>query len=185
MAEARRGRGIIKFVFWAAVSAAVLGVIIQSFQSGQMASWYYYRAGETGYAIDADSFDDATPENPALLEVGRFKTLEGRQAVRVRKGARLPRNANGVITDEVIHEAKRAALVDGQIRVSVPAEIKMAKGFKFRDTFQHKGIRTYGGGAIWNVLVIFALGIGLGYMAEGFTDAIGIRLSKIRHFEGH
>ncbi len=29
------------------------------------------------------------------------------------------------------------------------------------------------------------IGVGGGYMAEGFTDMFGLRLKKIKHFEGH
>ena len=39
-------------------------------------------------------------ENPALVQIGPFEKIEGLQAVPVKKGDRLPVNANGVITPE-------------------------------------------------------------------------------------
>jgi hypothetical protein len=35
------------------------------------------------------------------------------------------------------------------------------------------------------VALVIGLGISLGYMAEGATDLFGLKLEKIRHFEGH
>ena len=126
----------------------------------------------------------ATAESPAVLEIGPFTELDGLQAVRVKKGDRLPANANGVIPEEVLKAGKRAALVGDQIRVTVPWEIQEAKGFKFKDTFKHKGIETNPWAAVWNVVMVIALGLSLGFMAEGFTDLLGIKLEKIHHFEG-
>jgi len=40
-------------------------------------------------------------------------------------------------------------------------------------------------GAAWNVAMTLGIGLALGFMAEGFTDLLGIKLEKIRHFEGH
>ncbi len=180
-----KGRAWLKFFFWTAAAAAVLGVVVQSLRSGQMASWYYYTSSVNGYAVNADTFNTASKQQPARLTIGDFSSLEGLQAARVTKGERLPRNATGVISDAILKDGKRAALQGDTIEVRVPWEIKTAKGFKFKDTFKHKGIRTFPWAAVWNVGIIFALGLCLGYMAEGFTDILGIRLHKIRHFEGH
>lgn len=106
-------------------------------------------------------------------------------AVRVKKGDRLPRNTNGVISDKIVSEGKRATVQDSSLRVLVPWEIQQSKGFKFKDTFKHKGIETSPWGAVWNVMVVFLLGLSLGLMAEGFTDMIGIKLEKIQHHAHH
>jgi hypothetical protein len=61
--------------------------------------------------------------------------------------------------------------------------VKESKGFKFKDTFKHKGIETWPWVGVWNVLIVALLGVSLGLMAEGFTDMLGLRLEKIRHNE--
>jgi hypothetical protein len=185
MSAPSRGRAVIKFLFWTIAAAGVVVVVIHTFRSGQMSAWFYHRAASDGYAVNADAFKTATPQSPAVLEVGTFATLDGLQAVQVKKGDRLPARANGVISLKVLKEGKRAVVDQGRVVVKVPWEIQTAKGFKFKDTFKHKGIRTWPWGAVFNVGIIFALGICLGYMAEGFTDVLGIRIAKIRHFEGH
>jgi hypothetical protein len=185
MAEQSKGRMAFRFVFWAAVSAVLFAVIIRSHYSGQMASWYYHTAAADGYAVQANAFGDATKEAPALLRVGKFERIEGLQAVPVKKGDRLPANANGIILSDVLKAGKRATLEGEAIKVTVPWEVKTAKGFKFKDTFKHKGIETWPWAAVWNVVMVIGLGLALGFMAEGFTDIMGIKLEKIRHFEGH
>lgn len=180
-----RKRAAIKFSFWTAVSVALFVLVIQSYVSGQMASWYYHTAATDGYAVNVKAFMDAGKDNPAVLEIGSFDRVEGLQAVRVKKGDRLPANANGLITEDVLADGKRATLEGNRIKVAIPWEIKESKGFKFKDTFQHKGIRTSPWAAVWNVVVVLSLGLALGYMAEGFTDLLGMKLTRIRHFEGH
>ncbi len=32
--------------------------------------------------------------------------------------------------------------------------------------------------------MVIGMGLTLGYMAEGFTDMLGIKLQKIKHYEG-
>ena len=186
MAEQKsRGRAVLKFLFWAAAAAGVLAVAIQSFVSGQMEAWFYYEAAKGGYAVNADSFRDATTKAPVALDIVATQVIVGRQAVPVKRGDRLPRNANGVIETSVVEKGRRVALAGTQLLVKVPWEIKESKGFKFRDTFKHKGIRTYAWAALWNVLIVLGLGVTLGFMAEGFTDILGLKISRIQHHVGH
>jgi len=185
MAEMSRKRAAIKLAFWTLAAAGLIGVIVQAFVSGKMAAWYYYRAAADGYAVNADAFKDATKASPAALAVGSFDRIDGLVAVPVKKGSRLPANCNGIITSDVVKKAKRASLSGATLTVMVPWEIQDAKGFKFKDTFKHKGIETNPWAAVWNVVMVLALGLSLGFMAEGFTDLLGFKLEKIRHFEGH
>ena len=185
MAERTKARIAFKFLFWTTASAVLVFVVIRSHTTGEMAGWYYYTAALDGYAVNAKSFKTATRDNPAFLTIGSYDRIEGLQAVKVSKGDRLPSNATGIIADAVLKTGKRAVLEGGQIKVLVPWEILDAKGFKFKDTFQHKGIKTYPWAAVWNLLMVIGLGIALGFMAEGFTDFLGIKITKLRHFEGH
>jgi hypothetical protein len=180
-----RTRAVIKFLFWTAVAATLIGVVARSHTSGQMAAWFYYSAAGDGYAVNADAFMDATRERPAVLQVGSWARIGGLQAVPVRKGDRLPANANGVILKKVVEEGTRARREGDTVVVTVPWRIDDSKGFKFKDTFKHKGIKTYPWAAVWNVAITLGLGLSLGLMAEGFTDLLGVKLQKIRHFEGH
>jgi hypothetical protein len=104
-------------------------------------------------------------------------------AIPVAKGDRLPRNANGVISLAEIKSAKRAVIEGQTIKVMVPWQIKEAKGFKFKDTFKHKGVRTNPWSGAWNVAMVLCLGLSLGLVAEGFTDLLGMKIEKIQH--GH
>jgi hypothetical protein len=178
---ASKRRGIVKFVFWALVASAVIVFTVRSYTSGQMAEWFYHRASINGYAVNADTFKGASKDRPALLRITRGDTLDGLQAIRVEKGQRLPRNSNGVISDEVLAKGKRAAVADATLKVFVPWEMKESKGFKFKDTFKHKGIVTWPWVGVWNMIVVALLGLSLGLMAEGFTDMLGLKLEKIRH----
>lgn len=174
-------RGIIKFSVWTLVATAVMIWTIRSYMSGQMSQWFYHRAAVAGYAVNADTFKSASKTNPALLQVATGDVLNGLTAIRVEKGARLPRNTNGVISDEVIAKGKRAVRDGATVRVLEPWVVKESKGFKFKDTFKHKGIETWPWVGVWNVLIVALLGVSLGLMAEGFTDMLGLRLEKIRH----
>jgi hypothetical protein len=185
MAEPSRIRGTIKFLFWAAVACALITIVVRSHLSGQMAAWYYYRASEDGYAINSHTFKDATKDKPAVLEIGQFQRIEGLQAVPVKKGDRLPGNANGIISVDVLRQGRRATIHGNQISVTVPFQIREKSGFKFKDGFTHKGVRTNPWAALWNVGMVLGLGLSLGFMAEGFTDCLGIKIERIRHFEGH
>lgn len=176
-----RRRGIVKFIFWALIASAVIGFTVRSYTSGQMAEWFYHRASIDGYAVNADTFKGASKDKPALLRIVQSDIVDGLQAVRVHKGQRLPRNSNGIISDEVLAKGRRATLADATLRVTVPWEMKESKGFKFKDTFKHKGIVTWPWVGLWNVLIVAALGLSLGLMAEGFTDMFGLKLEKIRH----
>ncbi len=186
MAEGSKGqgRGAIKFLFWLLVAAGLFYYAFHTYNTGQLVSWYYYKAGTDGYAVNADTLKNATKEKPALLEIGSFQKIEGLQAVPVKKGDRLPVNANGVITPEQLKKKERASLEDKFIKVTMPVKIREAKGFKYKDTFKHKGIQTNPWGALWNVVLILVLGFSLGLTAEGFTDMCGFKLEKIEHFEG-
>lgn len=181
----QKSRSAIKFVFWTAIATGFFVWIAHLHVSGRFSEWYYYRAAQNGYAVNADSFINATKENPALLEIGSYGSIEGLQAVAVKKGDRLPLKANGIISSEQLAKGWRASLDGSQIKVTVPWEIAQAKGFKYKDTFKHKGVLTFPWAAVVNVFLVLGLGLALGYMAEGFTDLIGIKLEKIRHFEGH
>jgi hypothetical protein len=102
----------------------------------------------------------------------------------VKKGDRLPANTNGVIDKKTVAEGKRVTLEGNTLKVTVPMQIKESKGFKYKDTFKHKGIETDPWGGVWSVVWILALGFSLGLMAEGFTDMCGYKLEKIKHYEG-
>jgi hypothetical protein len=183
MAEVSRARGTIKFIVWTAIAVGLIWYGMSTYHSGQMIRWYYYQASADGYAINADSFKNATKQDPAKLEIGPFETITGLQAVPVKKGDRLPENTNGVITNEVLKKAKRAKLEDKTLVVMMPVEIKEARGFKYKDRFKHKGVKTNPWSGVWNVAMILSLGVALGLMAEGFTDMLGFKVEKIKHFE--
>ena len=185
MAEVSRGRAAFKFLFWTAAAAGLFIYVAQMHRSGKLAEWFYHTAATDGYAVDADSFRDATKALPAQLAIRRAGRIAGLIAVPVKQGERLPLGANGVIGRAVLEEGKRATVDGGELRVMVPWEMQQAKGFKFKDTFKHKGIKTYPWAGLWNVLLIVGLGLSLGFMAEGLTDLLGIKLEKIKHFEGH
>ena len=118
------------------------------------------------------------------VEVGSFQKIEGLQAVPVKKGDRLPTNTNGIIDKKTVQEGKRVTLEGNTLKVTVPMQIKESKGFKYKDTFKHKGIETNPWGGVWSVAFILGLGVALGLMAEGFTDMCGLKLEKIKHYEG-
>jgi hypothetical protein len=187
LAEVSKKRAMVKFLFWAVASLAMIGWVAQSYRSGQMVRWYYYTADMDGYAVNAKSFKNATNDNPAMLTIGQFDKIEGLQAVPVKKGQRLPENTNGIIGGDVLKEGERATLEGTMIKVIKPSKVEKDKktGFKYRDTFMHKGIKTNPWSGVWNVVMVIGLGLTLGFMAEGFTDMLGWKIKKIRHFEGH
>jgi hypothetical protein len=178
-----RRRALLKFLCWAAAATALIWYVVRCHRSGQLTEWFYHTAAVDGYAVNADVFKDATPQRPVLLAVVGFGHLHGAVAVRVRKGERLPQHTNGVIADAVVRAAKRAAVDGDRIRVMVPWEMQQAKGVRFKDTFKHKGVKTYPWAAVWNVLVVLLLGISLGFLAESVTDLLGVKLERIRHHE--
>ncbi len=184
MSDNPKSKGAMKFAVWGFLSVALMWYAIHSYTSGQMISWYYYEAKEDGYAIHSDAFKSATKEKPAVLEIGAFKAVEGLQAVKVKKGERLPQGVDGIIGDKVIKEGKRAVLEGNSLKVLVPTQMKEAKGFKYKDSFKHKGVKTNPWSGPWNVAIVLGIGICLGMMAEGFTDMLGIKLQKIKHYEG-
>lgn len=181
MAVPSKTKGWFKFLFWAMAAVGISWYVWSSYNSGLIVSWYYYRAAQDGYAINANTFKDATKENPAILEIGTWEKLDGLVAVHIKKGDRLPANTNGVITMDEIKSGKRVSLEGDTIKVTVPWQIKEAKGFKYKDTFKHKAIKTNPWSGAWNVAIVIALGLALGLMAEGFTDIMGMKLEKIVH----
>jgi len=183
MAGNHRKKAAFKFCFWLAVSAALFAYIIHSYTSGQMIHWYYYTASLDGYAVNSNQFMTATKEKPAVLNIVKQDEVAGLVAIPVSKGHRMPRNANGVISLAEIKSGKRAVLEGQTIKVTVPWQIKESKGFKYKDTFKHKGIRTNPWSGAWNVAMVLALGLSLGLLAEGFTDLMGLKIGKLEH--GH
>lgn len=183
MAEVKRGKAAFKFCFWLVASVALFGYIIYTYNSGQMIQWYYYTASLDGYAIDANQSMNATKDKPVVLSIRKQDQVDGLVAIPVSKGDRLPKSANGVISLAEVKAGKRAVVQGETIKVTVPWQIKEAKGFKFKDTFKHKGIRTYPWAGIWNVAMVLTLGLSLGLVAEGFTDLMGYKIEKIQH--GH
>lgn len=183
MAGSHRGKAAFKFCFWLAASVALFVYIIHSYTSGQMIQWYYYTAALDGYAVDANLSMGATKDNPVLLNIAKQDEVKGLTAIPVAKGDRLPKNANGVISLAEIKSGKRVTLEGQTIKVTVPWQIKEAKGFKYKDTFKHKGVKTNPWSGAWNVAMVLSLGLSLGLLAEGFTDILGIKIEKIQH--GH
>jgi hypothetical protein len=183
MAEVKRGKAAFKFCFWLVVSVALFGYIIHTYNSGQMIQWYYYTASLDGYAIDANRSMNATKDKPAVLSIRKQDNVDGLVAIPVSKGDRLPRNANGVISQAEVKSGKRAAVEGQSVKLMVPWQIKESKGFKYKDTFKHKGIRTNPWAGVWNVAMVLCLGFSLGLLAEGFTDLMGYKIEKIQH--GH
>jgi hypothetical protein len=120
-----------------------------------------------------------------VLTVGDFQALDGLQARAVKKGDVLPEGATGVISLETLQEGRRAILEEGRLAVKVPWELKQAKGFKYKDTFTHKNIKTNPLSGLWNIVMVGLIGVCLGYMAEGFTDMLGLKFKKIDHSVGH
>jgi hypothetical protein len=180
-----RTRATIKFTFWACATVAVFAYAIHSYRSGTLAHWYYYQARADGYAVNTRAFADATPERPASLVVGTFEGLDGLQAMPVKRGQVLPEHATGVIDTATVEDGRRVRLEGDRLVVLVPFEMKEAKGFKFRDAFTHKNIKTNPLSGVWNLVMVGLVGLCLGYLAEGFTDMIGMKFSKIDHSIGH
>lgn len=184
MAKESHTRGTIKFVVWTAISVAICVYFWAQYFNGTLLKQYYYKAKTAGWAVHANDFRDATKDKPAILQIGSFAKIEGLQAVPVKKGDLLPANANGIIDEKTVKEGKRVALDGNTLKVMVPTQMKESKGFKFRDSFMHKGIETDPWGGAWAVGFILILGFSLGSMAEGFTDMLGMKISKIKHYEG-
>ncbi len=184
MAEVSKTRGAIKFLVWTAIGIAMIVYFWSEYYNGNMARQYYFKAKSNGWAINSETFKDATKEKPAVLQIGSFEAIDGLQAVPVKKGDRLPNNTNGIIEKKIVDEGKRVTLDGNTLKVMVPSQIREAKGFKFRDTFKHKGIQTDAWGGVWSVAFILLFGFTLGMTAEGFTDMCGYKLEKIKHYEG-
>jgi hypothetical protein len=185
LAENHRTRGTIKFVVWTIASIAMIYFVVHSYTSGQMVRWYYYQAAFDGYAINTTTFKEASKEKPALLEIQQgAKEVKGPIAVPVKKGDRLPENTNGIIGNDIIKAGKRAVVEGNKVKVLIPWQVQEAKGFKYKDTFIHKGIQTNPWSGVWNVAVVIALGLSLGLSAEGLTDFLGWKIKKIEHY-GH
>jgi hypothetical protein len=180
-----RGRAAIKFLFWATATVLVFAYAIRFYQSGTMVHWYYYKAKADGFAVNTKMFKDASPEMPAVLDIGDYGVLDGLKATRVNKGDVLPTDATGVIDLKTVEEGKRVQLLGSQLKVLIPWQFKEAKGFKYKDSFTHKNIRTNPVSGVWNLVMVGLIGLCLGYLAEGFTDLIGLKFHKIDHTVGH
>lgn len=184
MADSFRARGTIKFVVWTAISAAICVYFWAQYYNGTLLKQYYYKSKISGWAVNAGTFKEATKDKPVTLQIGAFEKIDGLQAVPIKKGDLIPANANGIIDKKIVAEGKRVTLVGDTLKVMVPSQIKESKGFYYKDTFMHKGVETDPWGGAWAVGFILILGFCLGSMAEGFTDMIGMKLSKIKHYEG-
>lgn len=180
-----RVRAAIKFLFWVMATVLVFSYCIRFYRSGTMVHWYYYKAKADGFAVNTKTFKDASPEMPAVLAIGDFRVLDGLKATRVKNGDVLPAEATGVIDLKTVEEAKRVQLVGSQLKVLIPWQFKEAKGFKYKDSFTHKNIRTNPLSGVWNLVMVGLIGLCLGYLAEGFTDLIGLKFQKIDHTVGH
>jgi len=187
MTPTEKKKAWVKLIFWFAASVALASYMVYSYASGQMVRWYYYTASTDGYAIDANTFNKATPAQPVRLAITASDEIIGTQAVPVKNGQRLPAHTNGVISLSDLKSGKRVALESeaNSIRVMVPSRIAESKGFKYRDTFKHKGVRTNPWSGVWNVAMILILGFSLGKFAEGATDCMSIKIEKIDHAIAH
>lgn len=179
-----RTRGTIKFLIWTVLSGALVFYFWAQYFNGNLLKQYYYKAKTSGWAVHANNFKDATKDKPAVLQIVKVDKIEGLEAVPVKKGDLLPTNANGIIDEKTVKEGKRVVLDGNTLKVLVPSTIKDSKGFKYKDTFMHKGIETDPWGGAWAVAFILGLGACLGLMAEGFTDMLGMKIEKIKHYEG-
>jgi len=177
-------KGAIKFVVWGALAVALCVYAVYEHTSGKLDEAYYHSTKLDGYAINDTTFFTATKEKPALLKIGPADEIKGLMAVPVKKGDRLPKGANGVIEKKVVEEGKRAKVEGDKLVMMVPWQVKETKGFKYKDTFIHKGVKTDPWCGVWNVAMTIAIGLCLGFMAEGFTDLLGWKIKKIEHF-GH
>jgi hypothetical protein len=184
MADNQKSRGAIKFVVWTACAIALCVYALYAHNSGKLDTMYYHSTKSDGYAVNTNDFFTATKEKPALLKIGPAEEIKGLMAVPVKKGDRLPKHANGVIDKKTVEEGKRAKVEGDNLVVTVPWQIKETKGFKYKDTFIHKGVVTDPWSGVWNVAMTIAIGLALGFMAEGLTDMLGWKIKKIEHF-GH
>jgi hypothetical protein len=182
MSDNQKKRGLLKFAFWTLATVILVLYVLHTYNSGQMTRWYYYRTDMDGYAINVKYFQGATKENPAVLKIVKDQVITGLTAVPVRKGDRLPEGANGVISNKILTEGKRARVEGDTVIVTVPWEIKESKGFKYKDRFIHKGVKTNPWSGVWNLAAVIGLGLCLGMMAEGATDVFGLNIKKIEHF---
>jgi len=180
-----RGRAAIKFAFWAGATVVVFSYAIENYRSGAMTHAYYYKAKADGYAVNAASFGDATPAHPISLAVGSFDNVVGLRAAPVKKGEVLPQGTTGVIDRATVSKGKRVRLEAGRLVVMIPWQLQESKGFTYRDGFTHKNIQTNPLSGVWNLVMVGLIGLCLGYLAEGFTDLLGLRFAKIDHRIGH
>jgi hypothetical protein len=184
MADNQKSRGVIKFAVWGALAVAMCIYAVYAHTSGKLDQMYYHSTDTDGFAVNTNEFFTASKEKPALLKIGPADEIRGLMAAPVKKGDRLPRGANGVISKKIVEEGKRAKVDGDKLVVTVPWQIKETKGFKYKDTFIHKGVVTDPWSGVWNVAMTIGIGLCLGFMAEGFTDMLGWKIKKIEHF-GH
>ncbi|MHB1132958.1 MAG: hypothetical protein ACYC4L_11275 [Chloroflexota bacterium] len=178
-------RTMVRLVFWAVAAALIFAFVVNSYTSGEMVNWFYYRASLDGYAIDDRAFMDATTEQPAFVTIVQQDFISGPQAVRVRAGDLMPRGANGVIADAEVQDGKRVALEGNRIKVMVPTQLKEAKGITYKDTYKHKGIQTNPLSGPWNVLVVLTMGLTMGMLAQALTDLFGLEFKQATKASAH
>jgi hypothetical protein len=184
MADNQKSRGVIKFAVWGSLAVALFVYAFYEQGSGKIDQMYYHSTKTDGYAVSTPGFFNATKEKPAVLQIGAADEIKGLMAVPVKKGDRLPKGATGVIDKKTIEEGKRVKVDGDKLVVMVPWQFKDAKGFQYKDTYIHKGVKTDPWCGVWNVAMTIAIGLCLGFMAEGFTDMLGWKIKKIEHF-GH
>ncbi|MDA8218792.1 MAG: hypothetical protein M0Z94_14385 [Dehalococcoidales bacterium] len=185
MNQKRAGQALIRMAFWAVVAVLVFSFAINSYLSGEMTHWYYYKASTSGYAINDNSFLAATKDKPILLQVVAADQIVGQQAVKVSKGDLLPTGANGVIAKADVQDGKRVALEGSNLKVMVPTQIKEQSGIKYSDTYRHKGIETNPLSGPWNVGVVLLMGLSLGMLAQAFTDLFGLEFKPTGQTRAH
>ena len=180
LARSRRAAAV-KFAAWAATTALVFAYAVAVYTSGALVRWYYYEATANGYAVDARSLGEATADRPVALGIGNFSAVDGARAVRVSAGDRLPEGATGVIDLPTVTRGDRVRLEGDRLVVLVPWELRESKGFMFRDGFAHKHVRANPWAGVWNLVMVMLMGLSLGYLAQSFTDLIGLRLQRSDH----
>ncbi len=141
MAEASKTRGAIKFIVWAAIAVALIGYLWIEYYNGTLIGWYYYKAKSDGWAINSETFKDATKDKPAVLQIGSFDKIEGLQAVPVKKGDRLPTNTNGIIDKKTVTEGKRVTFEGNTLKVTVAEPSQGIQGIQIQGYFQAQGHR--------------------------------------------
>jgi hypothetical protein len=179
----RAGHAVLRLLISTVLAAAVIALLVHSARSGQMLRWHTYRAAADGFAIDAEVVRTARPEHPVRLRVVQATTLTGPATIRVRRHERVPAGTTGVVTDEMLARGRNVRLESGHLVVERPFGAATTRGTSVREGFRHEGLIPHPLAALWNVGVVFILGLSLGTAAEAVTALCGIRPTPIRHVE--